>query len=410
MDRTLVVPLKDARDTLVVGGKAASLGELMRARLTVPNGFVVTTTAFGQLNSKLEAEVLKNFDDLGANKVAVRSSAVAEDSKLASWAGQLETSLNVGRSGLIEAIKKCWQSVESERAREYARENNVKESELKVAVVIQEMVDAQAAGVAFSVHPVTQDRSQIVVEAVRGLGEQLVSGMVTPDTYVLTKQNSVVLEKNLSGKQPILNEKMLAIVAKQIRKIEDYYGFGVDVEWAFSEGQLFILQSRPITTLEPETTNNLPGFFGHCVLALARPASVQRDELVCLTANAVCPVEVASLPLEGNNRAYYFEAEAAKRLLAKCTSSVDSKTKLKKHLADYQLIKKAATKLCQQFESNSSDYSTNINAYRNFLTDLSWFLYVGVAVDKIIYPGFKQKIEELYPKCRDKILEIVEIG
>ncbi len=399
-----MIQLSEADEVKLAGGKGAALAKMIQAGFRVPDGFVITTAA-EIMDESLTDEILAAFDKLGAKKVAVRSSAIAEDGQKDAWAGQFDTFLNVKRDGLLEAIKKCRDSAGSERALAYAKNKGLESG--GVAVVVQAMVPAEVAGVAFSVHPVTNNRNQMIIEAVEGLAESLVSGALTPDAYIIDKRSFKIVDSELTKSEPIITEAMLDKLASEISKIEGLYGFPVDVEWAFSKGQLFILQSRPITTLDPEPASDLPDFFGQCVLTLARPASVQRDELVRLTANAVCPVEVASLPLEGNNRAYYFEAEAAKKLLEKCASSVDSETKLKKHLADYQLVKKTATKLCQQFESKPSDYSSNIKAYRIFLSDLSWFLYVGVAVDKIIYPSFKQMIEELYPKHSDKILEIV---
>ena len=247
MNRTIVVPLEKAGEIEAAGGKAASLARLIRAGFRVPQGFVITTGSEMKMNSGLEAQILDKFDKMGVETVAVRSSAVAEDGKNDAWAGQFDTFLNIKRPELIETIKKCWGSTESERAKAYAKNKSIKSG--AVAVIVQEMVPSDVAGVAFSVHPVTQNKSQAVIEAVRGLGEGLVSGKITPDTYVVAKDTFGFIESSLSGDKPILGESKLIDITQQIIKIEALYGFPVDVEWALANGRSYILQSRPITTL-----------------------------------------------------------------------------------------------------------------------------------------------------------------
>lgn len=226
-------------DDNLVGGKAASLGELTKANFPVPAGFVITVEGMGKINKD---EILQAFNALNAKRVAVRSSAVAEDSLQASWAGQLETYLNVSREDLIAKIKDCWNSIKSERAQSYAARQNLSEEQLLVAVVVQKMVDSKVSGVMFTANPVTNNRKEIVIESVEGLGEALVQGLVTPDNFVVDK-------KSLEIKQGDSQDET-AELAKMGKAIENHFGSPQDIEWAIDkEGKIWILQSRPITTL-----------------------------------------------------------------------------------------------------------------------------------------------------------------
>lgn len=268
MKSQTVIPLKQVTGIADVGGKAAALGELMRAGFNVPRGFVITTSSNMRMSKELEVQILKNFNSLDAKRVAVRSSGVAEDSKDAAWAGQFDTFLNTDRDHLVENVKKCWASAKSKRAQAYAKEKGLRSG--SVAVIVQEMVPSEIAGVVFSVHPVTQDKNQIVVEAVRGLGEQLVSGAVTPDTYIFDKSSHKILQKHISdqtkklmrgsngknqwqkigsGNKQKLSDSQISELAKTVIELEVFFGFPVDVEWAIASKQLYILQSRSITTL-----------------------------------------------------------------------------------------------------------------------------------------------------------------
>ena len=241
----LVVPLQLAQDVTLAGGKGASLARLLGAGFNVPPGFVVTT-ASKRLDKQLGAEILAAFDRLGAKYVAVRSSAAAEDGAKDAWAGQLDTFLNVTRGELLEKIQLCLDSSKSERAKSYAEQKKINSG--AVAVIIQKMVPSEISGVAFSAHPVTNNLEQIVIEAVAGLGEDLVSGKVTPDTYITDKASGKLIEKHLASAQ-LLDEEQIKSLCKDIASIEKTFGFPVDVEWAIANNDLFILQSRPITTL-----------------------------------------------------------------------------------------------------------------------------------------------------------------
>lgn len=235
-------------DVKEVGGKGASLGEMTNAGFPVPPGFVITTEGF---QKDIEQEALGAFDQLNAEKVAVRSSAVAEDSSSASWAGQLETYLNISRDELISKIKECWDSINSERAKDYASHQDLSKDQMKVAVVVQKMVDAKSSGVMFTVNPVSMDKNEVMIESALGLGEKLVQGEIIPDNFIINKQTLEIKSKDLSeeDKQTVSDEDIKKLVELG-KKIENHYGKPQDVEWAIdNKGQLFILQSRPVTTL-----------------------------------------------------------------------------------------------------------------------------------------------------------------
>jgi len=301
------------KDVNLAGGKGASLGEMTKAAVPVPPGFVLLATAFDRfleetdllqqidaelkkINYKdtnsvgkasaiirdmitkvsfpkdLEGEILKSFKSLKSKYVAVRSSATAEDSKVASWAGELETYLNTTEKNLIANVKKCWSSLFTPRAIFYRREKNLHRSKVSVAVVVQKMVQSEISGITFTVHPVTEDPNQMIVEAGLGLGEYVVSGMITPDSYVIEKKRKVIIDINVAeqkimlvksakgNKQVKLKEKVggkQKLTGPQILKIaeicmgvERRYKFPCDIEWAYEKGRFYVTQSRPITTLQ----------------------------------------------------------------------------------------------------------------------------------------------------------------
>lgn len=263
-------------DVREVGGKGASLGEMTQAGMPVPPGFVIGAEIYRKyaasgIPADVEEEILEAFDILGADRVAVRSSALAEDSKTSSWAGQLETYLSVNRGALIENIKNCWDSIRSERALAYAVAQNVSQDQLVVAVVVQKMVESESSGVLFTVHPITHDTGLVMIEAILGLGEMLVQGMVIPDNFVVhkdpieiksqdihTKETMLVFQEGENKEipvpddeknQPALTEEQVEELVALALKIENHYQLPQDIEWAFAEGKFYILQSRPITAL-----------------------------------------------------------------------------------------------------------------------------------------------------------------
>lgn len=260
--------LRDAQSARTVGGKAAALGALLRAGFRVPDGFVVIARPHGLHN--LEPAMLEAFDKLGAKRVAVRSSAAQEDGHGAAWAGQLDTFLNIPRERVLEHIARCRASGHSARAQAYAAQKGLDAG--NVAVIVQTMIDSEVSGVCFSVHPVTQDSSQVVIEAAYGLGEAVVSGEVTPDNYVVTRESRSIVSQIVANQskqlrvsendrrttwqatmepsaQKLHDPQILEVVDTAVR-LETYFGYPVDIEWAYYDSQLYILQSRPITTLE----------------------------------------------------------------------------------------------------------------------------------------------------------------
>jgi len=261
-------------DVADVGGKGASLIKLFLADIPVPKGFVITTSAYVEFHERglpddFQTTLLEVFDSLGAQRVAVRSSAVSEDSDTASWAGQFESFMNVTRDTLVDSVNKCWASVQD--ALSYAETQDLSNNSLAIAVVVQKMVDSDVAGVAFSVNPINHDSSQIMIEATFGLGELLVQGMVNPDNYVLSKNDDSIVNKHISTKStmlaykdgatqqvpvnedlqdtPCLNENQLSELGEMVSRIEQFYGTPQDIEFAYSDNILSIVQSRPITTI-----------------------------------------------------------------------------------------------------------------------------------------------------------------
>jgi pyruvate,water dikinase len=297
----------------IAGGKGANLGEMTKVKIPMPPGFVVLASAFEkfaretEIKVEIEAkmkkvhhkdinsvdrasneiralikkakmpkdisqEILENFKKLNTPYVAVRSSATCEDSKTASWAGELETFLFINKSNLLKAVKTCWSSLFTPRAIFYRFEKKLHKQKVSVAVVIQKMVNSEISGVAFTVHPVTKDKKQMIIEAVFGMGEAIVSGRITPDTYVVDKEDNYIVDINVSeqkqkivkskeggsriikvdnkeGKRQKLSGRQIIELAEICKKIEKHYKHPQDIEWALEKNKFYIVQTRPITTL-----------------------------------------------------------------------------------------------------------------------------------------------------------------
>ena len=204
----------------LVGGKGVNLGKLMAAGFLVPPGFCVTTAAYRTtvkgvdirnseavqavtLPSALQAEILTAYNQLGADKVAVRSSATAEDLPDASFAGQQDTFLNVSEaSELLEKIKLCWASLWSERAVAYRRDHGIEDVQLAMAVVVQTMIDAEVSGVMFTRSPTGGD--ELVIESNWGLGESVVSGDVTPDHFMVSRETGELIRETVVTKRKMI--------------------------------------------------------------------------------------------------------------------------------------------------------------------------------------------------------------
>jgi len=272
----LVAPLSalGARDVSRAGGKGANLGELIGAGFPVPDGFVITTDAYvvaayeagvdpsdtadarrrlaeSPMPTDIATAVREAYRTLGG-RVAVRSSATAEDLPEASFAGQQDTILDVeGEDELEAAVRRCWASLWNERAVSYRTTNAVDERALRLAVVVQRMVPASIAGVLFTADPITGRRRRAAIDAVRGLGDQLVSGAVNPDHYLVDTSTGAVVER----RGTILDDIRLRELARIGARIEAHFGKPQDIEWAIDSSKLWIVQSRDITTLYPIPAN-----------------------------------------------------------------------------------------------------------------------------------------------------------
>jgi len=308
-------------DIPLAGGKGANLGEMFKNEIPVPNGFVVDSRTFTnfiertglrnkiieildglnvedteELNSaskrvreliesiemltEIKEEIKKAYRQLceeegGEVYVAIRSSATAEDLPEASFAGQQETFLNVsGEDDVVEKVRKCWSSLYTPRAIYYRVRHSFRHEDVSIAVVVQKMVNSEKSGVMFTSHPVTGEKL-CIVEAVFGLGEAIVSGMVSPDTYVFDRVNRKLVEENIAekklmlvrkngrtvevelgekSKERVLTDEELMEVVNLGEVIEEHYGKPQDVEWAIEKGKVYITQSRPVTTIKKVET------------------------------------------------------------------------------------------------------------------------------------------------------------
>ncbi len=312
-----ILPLSDpAADLESAGGKGMSLARMLAAGLPVPDGFHVTTAAYrrfvaengiqariletlrganpadsaaleaasaqigaffaaGRIPPEIAEAITQAYVALGEPAVAVRSSATAEDLPGASFAGQQETYLNLrGPQRVLEAVKQCWASLWTARAIAYRLKNEIDQEAVALAVVVQELVDAEAAGILFSANPVNGKRDEMLINAAWGLGEAVVSGAVTPDTLTVKKESGKVLRRETAEKrvmtvrtadgveekpvppdrqtQPVLDTAQVKELARLAVTIEQHYQMPMDVEWALAKGKFYILQARPITALPPE--------------------------------------------------------------------------------------------------------------------------------------------------------------
>jgi phosphohistidine swiveling domain-containing protein len=231
--------------TEAVGGKARGLAELVAMGLQVPRAFVIVNAE----RDRFPLDLDRAYAALGGGPVAVRSSALGEDGDQASFAGQYETVLDVeGEAALRAAISRCVDSLHSERADAY-NDDQAHLGETRMCVVVQQMVAAASAGVLFSADPVTGRHDRMVIDAVNGLGEALVSGEQTPDHYLLDLDNQLVLSELVTD-TAILTPDQISILAEQARSAVAFHGAHLDMEWAFdTSGRLHWLQARPITTL-----------------------------------------------------------------------------------------------------------------------------------------------------------------
>src|SRR5215475_170824 len=249
-----VVSLWDATDPAFSGQKAATLAHLMRCGENVPAGFVVTVAGCETKNEDaLRNEIEAALDNL-SGPVAVRSSACAEDLEDASFAGQYETFLNVtGQTAVFEAVHRCIASASSDRVSAYARERDTRITRPSMAVLVQQMVHADASGVAFSVDPRTGD-DRVLVSAVRGIAERLVSGETSADEWTVTNGNPTALRCTHDA----ITESTVLRIAEIVRRISSQRGTPQDIEWAIARGEFYVLQARPITALPTRPQLDIP--------------------------------------------------------------------------------------------------------------------------------------------------------
>ena len=312
------LPLSDPESgRAVVGGKGASLARLVRAGLPVPGGFCVTTSAYrafvddnalqpgileallsvdpdrpatleaasagigvrfaaGLIPAGVAAAIREAYATLPGEDpaVGVRSSATAEDLPDLSFAGQHETYLNMtGAEAVLDAVQRCWASLWTARAIAYRMRHGIEPAKIRMAVVVQELIPAESAGILFTANPLDGSRDRIVIEAAWGLGEAVVSGRVTPDTVIVDRASRRILSRETAAKtvmtvpagdgiqdrpvtgprqnQPVLDDATAAELARYGAVIEEHYGLPVDVEWAITGGEIAILQARPVTALPP---------------------------------------------------------------------------------------------------------------------------------------------------------------
>jgi rifampicin phosphotransferase len=261
-----------------LGGKAASLDRLARMGFRIPPGFCLTTTAFERqlcalaggdelaqrlaetpLVTDLEAELRDAVSRLTAEapkaltpgsepEFAVRSSAIGEDSSAASYAGLHETELGVRPDDVEAAIRRCWASLWSPQALAYRRFRGISMEGAAMAVVVQSLVPANAAAVAFTRHPVTGRDDQLVITSIRGLGDAMVSGTVTPDTHVIDKASMQTVDFTPGDGERALGDDELRELATLCLQVEDRFGQPVDIEAAITNGTWYLLQARPITS------------------------------------------------------------------------------------------------------------------------------------------------------------------
>lgn len=307
-------------DVDIAGGKGANLGEMTQAKIPVPPGFVILSSAYftfldhnhlrpqihkilatcdtadpAQLNSAskkiqklllhshipepVSHEIFTSYAKLGSPPVAVRSSATAEDLPEASFAGQQASFLNIkGDSNVVTKVRECWASLFEPRSIFYRVQKKFDHFKVGIAVPVQEMIQSEVSGVMFTVDPITQDKDKIVIEAVYGLGDYIVQGVVTPDHYEYSLSSKEITIKNIVSQEIMevrssqgvkevkiptkiqnkqkLSDKYITELAELGKKIHHHYFFPQDIEWAYAGKKLYIVQSRPITTLSDKKTDS----------------------------------------------------------------------------------------------------------------------------------------------------------
>jgi pyruvate,water dikinase len=286
--KPLVLPLKciKKKDEAIVGSKAFRLSELLNRDLPVPKAFVLTTQAFDlffeknnlfyllerlstednrsiledichelkrkikagvflkEVEKELKKEILKNKFEA----MAVRSSATSEDLAFASFAGQFESYLNIKPERLFEFIKTCWASLYEERVISYTLYHQIPMHNIKMAVLIQEMIKAEKGGVIFTKDILRDNEGVVVIEAAKGLGMGVVAGITEPDRYIVEKRDLKTIGQKLKNQKPVLSSDEIFSLVSLGLLVENFYQTPQDIEWVIKDNTVFILQARPITT------------------------------------------------------------------------------------------------------------------------------------------------------------------
>lgn len=350
----LILPFTDIRaaDLPLVGGKGANLGEMAHAGFPVPPGFCLTTAAFQQfitacpnavglyalldtvaaddvetarqvgqrvrqslLNTPMPPAigqaVEQQWQQLGTDQAyAVRSSATAEDLPGASFAGQQDTYLNIqGKADLLDAVRRCWVSLFTDRAILYRVQNQFPHRDVQLSVVVQQMVPAEKSGILFTADPLTGHRHTISIDASFGLGEALVSGLVSPDAYRVDKRNNTIIDHQIADKQvaifpekdggtrqevlsdgqrtqTVLTDPQILALAAMGQQVEDHYRSPQDIEWARADGKFYLLQARPITSLYPIDGLKSPDDSLHIFFSMGHQQNMT---------NAMAPLSVSTM-------------------------------------------------------------------------------------------------------------------
>ena len=356
MTRTpaLILSFSDIRatDLPLVGGKGANLGAMTHAGFPIPIGFCLTTVAFQQfIESCSEADtlyalldtlsagdvetvrqvgqrirhtllevptprpvaeaVIEQWQKLGAeHPYAVRSSATAEDLPDASFAGQQDTYLNViGESDLLDAVRRCWVSLFTDRAILYRNQNGFPHRDVQLSVVVQQMIMSEKSGILFTADPLTGHRHTVSIDASFGLGEALVSGLVIPDAYRVDKRDGSIIDRQIADKQvamypeknggtrqeslgdgqrtqTVLTDLQISDLAALGRRIEEYFRSPQDIEWALVDGKFYVLQSRPITSLYPIDGISSPDDSLHIYFSMGHQQNMT---------NAMAPLSISTM-------------------------------------------------------------------------------------------------------------------
>lgn len=344
MSNYLVTLAAQKQPLSLVGGKAMNLLQLVEAKFPVPSGFILTTDAYhafvesnqlqpeiesilkgiqvqnpssfetassqicalfeqAQMPEAIRAAIAAAYLDMTQGPVAVRSSATAEDLPSLAFAGQQDTYLNIiGDEALLDAVKSCWGSLWTARAMSYRKRNSISTDGLGLAVIVQKLIRSEVSGVLFTANPLTGRRDEMVIDASFGLGEAIVSGQVEPDHYEISSQDwsirkvklgskslairpqteggTEMVQEDKSHEQALKDEQILEL-AQMVQRVETLFGAAQDIEWAWAEGQFYLLQARPISSLYP----------------LPRQSQADNSERVYVNFNAIQGVSDPLTPL-----------------------------------------------------------------------------------------------------------------